>query len=300
MQITADMNIQNENVGINTTIGVQPFKAQLLKWVGNKQRLAHEIISYFPKTFGTYHEPFLGSGAVLSVLSPAKAEASDSFKPLIGIWQALKEDPETVKRWYRERWVEAHDGDKVEQYETIKARYNAQANSADFLFLTRAAYGGVMRFRKSDGYMSTPCGAHQPIHFDKFAKRVNEWVKRLSGTEFYHREFEASLDCAREGDVVYCDPPYTHSQTILYGAQSFSQDALFQSIEKAKARGVFVALSLDATKKSGGKECRYDIPSSLFAHEARVNCGRSMLKRFQMGGKSLDHEIVTDRLLLTH
>lgn len=38
----------------------------------------------------------------------------------------------------------------------------------------------------------------------------------------------------------------------------------------------------------------------LFAREFSVNCGRSMLKRFQMGGQSLDSEVVSDRLLLTY
>ena len=193
-----------------------------------------------------------------------------------------------------------HRGDKIEQYETIKARYNGGANSADLLFLSRAAYGGVMRFRKRDGYMSTPCGIHQPIHYMKFARRVDEWSNRVSGTRFFHREYEESLDRASEGDVVYCDPPYSYSQAILYGAQSFSQDDLFRAIEKAKRRGVFVALSLDHSKKSGSKDCNYSIPASLFEHEIRVNCGRSMLKRFQMAGKSLEREVVADRLLLTH
>ncbi len=48
---------------------VPPFKTQLLKWIGNKQRFAHEIVSYFPRQFGTYYEPFLGSGAVLATLA---------------------------------------------------------------------------------------------------------------------------------------------------------------------------------------------------------------------------------------
>ena len=187
-----------------------------------------------------------------------------------------------------------------EQYEKIKARYNAEANAADFLFLTRAAYGGVMRFRKADGYMSTPCGAHKPIHFGTFSRRVDEWAERVKGAEFFHREYGESLDRAKEGDVVYCDPPYSHSQAILYGAQGFDQDDLFKRIEKAKSRGVFVALSLDGSKKSGAQDCDYDIPPSLFERHVAVNCGRSMLKRFQMGGKSLEGEVVTDRLLLTH
>jgi len=268
----------------NTTAGVAPFKSQLLKWIGNKQRFAHEIVSLFPKRFRVYHEPFLGSGAVLGVLAPRKAEAADSFKPLIDIWRTLRNDPEAVKKWYRSRWLESRNGNKAEQYEKIKARYNTKANAPDFLFLTRAAYGGVVRFRKADGYMSTGCGVHDPIHFETFAHRVDEWARRIAGTDFHHREYEASLARAGEGDVVYCDPPYSHSQAILYGAQGFSADDLFRQIEATKRRGAFVALSLDGSKKSGDLNCVYDIPTGLFAREVAVNCGRSMLRRFQMGG----------------
>ena len=284
----------------NTTDGVVPFNSQLLKWFGNKQRFACAIISFFPRRFRMYHEPFLGSGAVLGVLAPGRAEASDSFKPLIDIWQMLRSNPEVVKDWYRSRWLESQQGDRVEKYEQIKARYNERANAADFLFLVRAAYGGVVRFRKVDGYMSTPCGVHQPIHYRSFSFRVDAWSERIRGARFYHREYEESLDRAREGDVVYCDPPYNHSQAILYGTQGFSPDEMFRRIEAAKRRGVFVALSLDASKKSGCTNCNYDIPSGLFAREVAINCGRSMLKRFQMGGQTLEQEIVTDRLLLTH
>ena len=303
MQLTLEINAEKENFSghvENTNYDVKAYKTQLLKWIGNKQRFAHEIISFFPNKFGVYHEPFLGSGGVLAVLSPRKAEAADCCKPLIDIWHALKDDPELLKSWYRERWEEMNKGEKIEQYEKIKARYNKNTNAPDFLFLSRTAYGGVMRFRMSDGYMSTPCGAHKPIHFGTFGRRVDEWNLRAKGTTFFHREYEESLDRAREGDVVYCDPPYSHSQAILYGAQKFNQDDLFRSIEKAKARGVFVALSLDNTKKSGKEECTYEIPKLLFNKEVSVNCGRSMLKRFQMKGQSLESENVTDRLLLTH
>ena len=69
---------------------VQPFREQLLKWVGNKQRFAHEILSYFPQRFGVYFEPFLGSGAVLATLQPTRAQASDLSAPLVGIFQTLQ------------------------------------------------------------------------------------------------------------------------------------------------------------------------------------------------------------------
>ena len=68
---------------------VSEFKTQLLKWIGNKQRFAHEIASFFPTDIRTYREPFLGSGAVLGALQPPKAVGSDVFAPLIEIWQTL-------------------------------------------------------------------------------------------------------------------------------------------------------------------------------------------------------------------
>lgn len=87
-----------------TSLGdIKPFKSQLLKWVGNKQRFAHEIISFFPQRFNTYFEPFLGSGAVLGTLAPSKGVASDNFTDLIGIWKLLKNSPEKLKLAYRER-----------------------------------------------------------------------------------------------------------------------------------------------------------------------------------------------------
>lgn len=284
----------------NKITDIKPFKTQLLKWIGNKQRFAHEIISFFPKIFGVYHEPFLGSGGVLGVLSPNKAEASDCFLPLIEIWRTVKSNPTRAVDWYRTRWEQMHHGDKLAAYEAIKANYNAKANGADLLFLCRSCYGGVVRFRMRDGYMSTPCGVHDPIHPQAFARRVAEWRKRIAGTEFFHRDYRESLDRARSGDVIYCDPPYSHSQAILYGAQSFSLDDLFQLIEKAKKRGVFVALSIDGSKKSGEQLCPITWPRGLFAREETVNVGRSMLRRFQMAGETLETENVSDRLLLTH
>lgn len=279
---------------------VVPFKSQLLKWVGNKQRFAHEIVSYFPAKFERYFEPFLGSGAVLATLSPEKGFGSDCFEPLVEIWRALANDPETLKQWYADRWRAMMEGEKVAEYERVKASYNAEPNGADLLFLCRSCYGGVVRFRQADGYMSTPCGAHKPITPESFSSRVDAWRGRTVGTKFLLMDFEEAFDASKTGDLIYCDPPYGNSQAILYGAQSFSLERLFKAIERCKDRGVYVALSIDGTKRSGNFICDVPVPEGLFEREVSVNCGRSMLKRFQMGGQTLEEEIVTDRLLLTY
>jgi DNA adenine methylase len=279
---------------------IPPFTRQLLKWVGNKQKFAHEIISYFPERFNAYHEPFLGSGAVLGTLAPKKAYASDIFPPLMEIWQKLSQTPETLIAWYTERWEATANGDKQTEYERIRTSYNANPNGADLLFLCRVCYGGIVRFRQADGYMSTPCGVHKPMPPDKFAARVREWHRRTIHTAFATMDFEEALSRTQPGDMVYCDPPYTFTQSILYGAQTFSLDRLFRAVEHCKRRGVHVALSIDGTKRSGNHICDVPIPDGLFVREWLVNCGRSMLKRFQMEGQTLEGELVADRLLLTY
>ena len=284
----------------STSTFVEPFKRQLLKWIGNKQRFAHEIASFFPGDMRCYYEPFLGSGAVLATLRPSRAVASDVFRPLMEIWKMLHEAPEVLKQWYLDRWERYTSGDKVLEYARVKASYNESPNGADLLFLCRSCYGGVVRFRKADGHMSTPCGPHDPILPIDFGKRVDEWHRRTSGTSFRIADYRETMAEAKEGDLVYCDPPYAHSQGILYGAQDFSILDLLAVIIDCKRRGVRVALSIDGKKRSGEHVCELPIPDGLFEREVFVNCGASMLKRFQMGGRNCDEHHVADRLLLTY
>lgn len=277
-----------------------PPKSQLLKWVGNKQRFAGEIARFFPTEFNTFFEPFLGSGAIIATVSPKKGIGSDVFKPLMEIWNKLKLDPNGLIEWYAERRNRLDNEDKKKVYEDIKASFNLNHNGADFLFLTRSCYGGIIRFRKSDGFMSTPCGVHNPIAVQTFAKRVVEWNNRLKNVEFLNIDYKDAFDLAKEGDLIYCDPPYSHSQSILYGAQDFDLKSLLVKIQEAKNRGVKVALSIDGKKKSGNYLCELPIPENLFEEEIFVSVGRSMLRRFQMEGKTLESELVSDRLLLTY
>jgi DNA adenine methylase len=279
---------------------VVPFKSQLLKWIGNKQRFAHEIVSYFPLQYGTYYEPFLGSGAVLATLTPDKAVGSDVFPPLMEIWKMLKGNLSQLKGWYVERWERSKSQTKEAIYDQVKASYNSNPNGADLLYLCRSCYGGVVRFRKADGHMSTPCGAHKPIPAASFSKRADEWNRRCRHTEFVQSDYADVMNLATKGDLIYCDPPYQDTQTILYGAQAFNLSKLFDVISRCKSKGVFVALSIDGTKRSGDKICNVPIPDHLFEHEVMVNCGRSMLRRFQMAGQTLETEVVADRLLLTY
>ena len=236
----------------------------------------------------------------MATVAPSRGVGSDIFAPLIEIWRAVQSNPDLVKSWYEQRWTYAMSGDRRERYEEIKESYNARANGADFLYIVRSCYGGVIRFRKQDGYMSTPVGIHTPMLPCSFSKRVDEWHRRVQGIEFVLADYADIMEQAVPGDMVYCDPPYAHSQAILYGSQDFDIVHLFESIRRCKQHDVRVALSIDGTKKSGKKKCDIPIPDGLFERQVFINAGRSMLRRFQMDGQTLESEMVSDRLLLTY
>src|SRR5437773_2249277 len=105
------------------------------------------------------------------------------------------------------------ESSKEEAYLKIRESYNSRPNGADLLFLSRSCYGGVVRFRKADGYMSTPCGVHTPIPVESFSKRVAEWQRRTKGADFRCVDYTEAMSSAKKGDVVYCDPIWTASRS---------------------------------------------------------------------------------------
>ncbi len=269
---------------------------QLLKWVGNKQKYASQIANFIPE-HNTYVEPFLGGGAVLGTLSPASGMAGDILEPLVRIWQLLQTDPWSLVDHYANVWY-SYIEDKEGIYPQILSKYNESPNPYDLLFLCRACYGGVVRFTK-DGRMSTPVGAHSAISPTSLKERIASWRERVRNTTFVHADFELTMANATRDDFVYCDPPYEYTQRILYGAQDFSLERLWTAIENCKSRGAKVALSLDGKKKSGTVTLKFNIPKGLFEREVSIDCGGSMLRRFQKKGETMETEVVHDRLLLT-
>lgn len=283
---------------------------QLLKWVGNKHKFAHEIVEAMPNEIETYYEPFLGSGAVLATLAYhqknslippityKKAVGSDVMTPLIGIFNYVKSDPNTLVKHYK-NCIEDYINNRQEQYLEIRERFNQDRDPLDFAVLTRTCYSGIIRFRKRDGYMSTPIGPHNPISPESFEERVQIWHDLLQNVEFINTDFRETMNKAKTGDLVYCDPPYTHSQSILYGAQAFKIEDLWEAIYKCKQRGVKVMLSINGKKKSKTEDISVQLPEGLFEREKYVNCGVSMINRLQRSGEVMINEDVHDRLLLT-
>ena len=86
----------------------------LLKWVGGKTQLLDDILPLFPKNIRTYHEPFVGGGAVLlAVLSDPtirvqRVRASDLNHHLIQFYKDIQAHPTELHREIH-RLVEAYE-----------------------------------------------------------------------------------------------------------------------------------------------------------------------------------------------
>jgi len=277
--------------------GHTPPRSQFLKWVGNKHRYAGEIANCLPADHRRYIEPFVGSGSVLATVAPDAGLAGDALGPLIEIWTLLKVNPDALIEHYRQLWGQYVSRPR-EAYEQARDSYNAHPNGPDLLFLCRSCYGGIVRFTRA-GTMSTPVGPHRAISPESLAERVFTWRRRVSNTDFVCADFEETMGTAGLNDVVYCDPPYVHTQRILYGAQEFLVERLWQAIEGCRSRGAKVLLSLDGMKKSGRVYADIAIPDGLFEREIMIDCGGSMLRRCQKRGEDMRGERVHDRLLLT-
>lgn len=286
---------------------------QLLKWVGNKHKFTNEIIAHMPSKVNTYYEPFLGSASVLGQLVHQNVTellphttvehfiGSDVLPQIPLIFSEVRDNPKSLIEGYGYWRDQIDDTNKKEVYEAALKRFNEGQGANDFAFVTRAAYSGIVRFRKRDHYMSTPVGAHMPISTQTFSERVGLWHEDLKQVDarFLNADYRDTMKKAKSGDLIYCDPPYGNSQGILYGAQAFNIDELFQQIMECKKNGVRVLLSYNGLKKSGKVDTRPKLPEGLFESVATVDVGVSMVNRLQHGGERMLSENVSDLLLMT-
>ena len=98
---------------------VRPF----LKWAGGKRYLLPEIHNLIPK-FNTYHEPFLGGGAVLFSLQPTKAVINDINSDIINVYKVIKEDVEELIKELSEYKNEPHYFYKIRELDRNEECFN--------------------------------------------------------------------------------------------------------------------------------------------------------------------------------
>lgn len=216
-----------------------------LKWAGGKRWLTEKMLDYVPKSFNNYIEPFLGSGAIFFSLLPKTAILSDVNQSLILTYNAIKDDPEAVYERLREH-ASKHTPD---YYYTIRSHEYTDIFdlAARFVYLNRTCFNGIYRVNLK-GQFNVPIGSKDKVLLE--SDNFLSIAQALKNVEIINSDFEIVLNLAKDGDLVYVDPPYTvkHNNNgfVKYNEQMFTwedQIRLSRAVRRASERGAKVILS---------------------------------------------------------
>jgi DNA adenine methylase len=240
----------------------QPF----LRWAGGKRRITRTLIQAFPRNFNPnvnrYFEPFIGGGALMFATGDRASNfyipgknifINDSNPDLITAYKAIqgslpqliatlkklskklsKDDFENIRKWNPKNDIE------------IAAR---------FIYLNKTCFNGLWRVNSS-GQFNVPWGKlKNPQIFDE--QNLRACSARLRNARISNLSFEKSITRAREGDLVYFDPPYiplsNSASFSQYSKENFNlQDhiKLAEVIKNLTNKGVYVVLSNSDTHET--------------------------------------------------
>ena len=184
-----------------------------VKWAGGKRQILPLLTNMFPEGYGTYHEPFVGGGAVLfSILSSDRAtpcRASDLNSDLMLTYVTVRDRVEDLIES-----LKAHDAafreDSKRYYYAVRAQIpRRQVEKASrLIFLNKTCFNGLYRVN-SRGMFNVPIGSYtNPRIVNEDNLRAASAALQAGGVDFECSDFESVLKRAESGDLVYFDPPY--------------------------------------------------------------------------------------------
>ncbi len=179
-----------------------------LKWAGGKTQLTDALLARIPPAFGTYHEPFVGSGALFFRLyreqKITRAVLSDINPELIDTYLAIRDQPEAVIKLLGEfPYEEAF-------YYQLRDRdpwaLSQAERAARMIYLNKTGYNGLYRVNRQ-GRFNVPFGRYKsPRYVDP--ENLLAVSHALQRAEIICAPFESVLARTQAGDWVYFDPPY--------------------------------------------------------------------------------------------
>ena len=254
--------------------------------------MADEIISRFPRNFGTYYEPFFGGGAVYFATLPSQAVIADTNAELINFYRVVSNLPGDLIKTLRVWKNSSEDYYRIRDY---RPRTEVR-RAARFLYLTRLSFNGIHRVNLR-GEFNVPYG--QKTHFPVMDEaQIWSASEALSRSTILHCDFAEATSTVRAGDVVYFDPPYTvaHANNgfVKYNERIFSWEdqqrlatlahalavkgctVLVSNADHPSVRALYVgAECITLTRHSiisAAAEHRREITECLFIVGAEGNC----------------------------
>jgi DNA adenine methylase len=235
-----------------------------LHCVGGKRQLIRELSARVPAQFNTYHEKFVGGGALFFWLQAqgriTKAVLSDTNSRLIRTYLAVRDDVESVIVGVQRMRVDR------DSYYSIRAQAPDDGTDVDvatwFVYVNRCCFNGLYRENKQ-GKCNSPYGTPKDKLID--ADLFRNSSRALQGVDVRCEDFATTAP--KPGDFVYMDPPYwpknkTTAKFTSYTAKGFGpedQARLRDYAVELRGRGVGVLLSNSDTDETRSLYDGFDV-----------------------------------------
>lgn len=227
--------------------------APFVKWAGGKRQLLPQIKERMPEKYNNYYEPFVGGGAVMFELLPAKALINDINKALINTYKQICDMPDvflkTVNKIDCEMW---EDGKKY--YYSLRERYNDKLMKREydvelaalFVFINKHCFNGLYRVN-GKGLFNVPYNNSRRASVNENV--IMEISEYLRGVTIIAGDFEPACKNAQKGDFVFLDSPYAPLKPTSFesytkeGFDIESHKRLAKLFDELTARGCYCMLT---------------------------------------------------------
>lgn len=216
----------------------------LLKWPGGKRGLLKWLLPLVPESFESYYEPFFGSGALFFAITPSKGVVADNNPDLVNCYVQVRNHPDEVIDYLTKLKNTEEDYYRIRRETPLDDIEKA----ARVIYLMSLSFNGIYRLNLK-GQFNVPYG-HKTYLQPCNPERIRAASAALSPVDIICADFAESVAGAKEGDLVYIDPPYTvaHSNNgfLKYNSKIFSWDdqkRLATVVSKLAKRGCKVIIS---------------------------------------------------------
>ena len=194
----------------------------VIKWVGGKTQLLKElkeIIIPALKEDSYYYEPFCGGAALALDLEHKNTILNDLNSELINMYKVIRDNSEELISELK-RFQNSHNAEfyyyirNLDRTDAL-SKMSDVAKAARTIYLNKTCFNGLYRVN-SKGQFNSPIGRTSSGKTPDIVQEdlIREMSKFLKTVQFHNGDYRESLVHAKNGDVVFFDPPYDQDESI--------------------------------------------------------------------------------------
>lgn len=255
----------------------------IVQYQGSKRILAPQIIQYTSKSFNRLIEPFSGMAAItIAIANENRANLyhmNDINEPIIRLLQHAIENPNELVYKYKFVWDAQFSFEEghIEHFYYIREKFNnGDQTSENMLYLLARCVKGAVRYSKSGNFNQSPDKRRHGTNPKNIKDNVFAISNLLKGrSSFTALDYREVFDMAKQGDLIYMDPPYqgvTNTKDNRY-IKGVDFEEFVCAIENLNRKNIDYLISYDG--ECDGKKYGRELPKELNCTKIILNAGIS-------------------------